>query len=200
MGPIESLTRWVRRVGRGGWDAVWLMGWGYVARHQAHSAIFFGEVSERFPLSLDQHAFLQMEMSRAKACLVALLHTKCDYWLRLPWVIAGAALVDESAARTCGHNALAAFQRDPRPPPIQDALTWRLLKDGAPFRRGLELFLSGTPEINAAKSSFASWLCLGSHLLSKQPSKQNTHGLHVHFWRGRRLVQYESVFQIDCPF
>lgn len=46
-------------------------------------------------------------------------------------------------SRRCVPKILTMFDRDPRPPPVHSAYTWRLLRPGSVFRKELELFGQG---------------------------------------------------------
>ena len=78
-------------------------------------------------LTHDQLELLRSEMLRAKAIQVSLLQAKCDYLKRLPWLLMGLAVRDESRARNIAQRCIEAFEKEPSPPPVQHRLTWQLL-------------------------------------------------------------------------
>ena len=85
---------------------------------------------------------LVAEFERAKIMLTGMLKTKLDFWKRLPWLLCGVAVADESRAREVAAEALQKFSQDPR----QEAhhrLTWELMRPGAEFRHQLQLFVDG---------------------------------------------------------
>ena len=67
----------------------------------------------------------------------------------LPHILLGLGVLSEDRARAIGIRALELFNRDPRPPPVHDELTWELMAPAAPFRIELELFIGGVSR----------WLC-----------------------------------------
>lgn len=97
------------------------------------------------PLVGDELEELTQEIRRARSCIVTTLRVKMDYWSRLPWLMATLALVDEGKAREFAVQILAAFDLDPRPPPVQALKTWQLLREGRWFRAELILFINGKP-------------------------------------------------------
>jgi hypothetical protein len=101
--------------------------------------------TEMHPLTAEQLEYLKSEMTRAKTTMATLLHTKCDYWNRLPWMMAALAHHCEEVARACGRRSLAAFEWDPRAPPVHHQKTWELLRPESLFRVELESFIAGTP-------------------------------------------------------
>lgn len=67
---------------------------------------------------------------------------KCDYWLRLPWLLCGLAEADEAKARQIGARAVDAFERDPREE-AHHRVTWALMRPGSDFRASLDYFVDG---------------------------------------------------------
>ena len=84
-----------------------------------------------------------------KGAQSALLQLKTDPWLRLPWCLAVLADADEEFARSHCPRIWESFNKDPRPPPVHDEVTWFYLGPGSDFRIGFLLFKDGT----------ARWLC-----------------------------------------
>ena len=107
-----------------------------------------GPSAEFFRLTDEQRCTLQGDLERARLVFETEMLTKLDYWQRLPWLLCGLAHESEQTAREIGAKALAQFQQDPRQV-AHHRKTWRLLQEGAEFREGLELFVSGHPR----------WLC-----------------------------------------
>jgi hypothetical protein len=106
--------------------------------------LLIGASAELHPLNKDEMEILEADMQLAKAGLETELRMKCDYWLRLPWVLCGLAYEDEEQSRALGARALAAFDQDPRQS-AHHPKTWRLLHAGSAFRNGLEYFIQGKP-------------------------------------------------------
>lgn len=66
-------------------------------------------------------------------------------WQRLPAYLCILAHEDESIARGAVPRIMILFNKDPRPPPITDEYTWKLLQPGAQFRLEMLSFGNGTP-------------------------------------------------------
>lgn len=80
----------------------------------ASAVVLFGEGASLHPLAEDELRVLQTDLETAKRVLECELRTKCDFWLRLPWLMCGLALPDEDKARSIARRVLESFERDPR--------------------------------------------------------------------------------------
>ena len=85
--------------------------------------LMFSDTARYHPLSAEGSVFFKLELQRGFTVLESLMHVKGDYWQRLPYLLAVLALVDEEEARSWVPSIIAAFQKDPRPPPVHDFKT-----------------------------------------------------------------------------
>lgn len=112
---------------------------------QTEHDLLRGVSAELHPLTEEDIEDFKQEINRAKATTLTLLQMKQDYMFRLPNILIGLAVLDEDRAREIGRIAVNQFERDPRPPPVHDEITWELMNPQAVFRQQLNRFLDGEP-------------------------------------------------------
>jgi hypothetical protein len=110
---------------------------------QTEHDLLRGSSAELHPLTEEDIEDFKQEISRAKATSFTLFQAKQDYMFRLPNLLIGLAVLDEDRARAIGQRAVDQFERDPRPPPVHDEITWELMQPQAVFRQQLNRFLDG---------------------------------------------------------
>ena len=124
-------------------DDVFAMCWKSLEEH-----VLVGPSSGWYPLGRDDMLVLQADMERARGLLDLELRTKFHYWKCLPWKLCGLAHRSEAVARRLAVHALAMFLECPQQQ-AHHRVTWSLLRDGAPFRAGMDEFIAGKSR----------WLC-----------------------------------------
>ena len=78
--------------------------------------------------------------------MLLLLQLKTAYFSKLPTLLCSLAHVDEEIAREGAAKVVEAWNADPREE-AHHRVTRRLMKLGSGFRKGLDLFIAGTPRI-----------------------------------------------------
>ena len=104
-----------------------------------------GPIAMVHPLPSHQLELLRKDLVKATTAISTWTQSRCDYWIRLPWALAGLASPYEDKARELACRLCESFDRDPRGPPVHHHQTWSLMKADAPFRQDLNRFVSGVP-------------------------------------------------------
>ena len=97
-----------------------------------------------YALSPAESEQLVSDLATLKGRLTVALQSKLDYLRRLPWLIAGVAVLDENRAREVACRAVAAYDREPEQA-LHHRRTVQLMQRESPFRRALDLFIAGHP-------------------------------------------------------
>jgi hypothetical protein len=104
--------------------------------------VLFGFIADLHPLTESERIRFQSDITKAKVTIETVLTVKLQYYGRLPWLLCGLALADESRARAIGVKAISQFEQDPREA-VHHRKTWALMQPQSQFRAQLQSFVQG---------------------------------------------------------
>eukprot|EP00971_Amphidinium_carterae_P341654 6480569-Amphidinium_carterae.3 len=96
-----------------------------------------------FRLGAEDMFVLESDLTLCKARMTLSLQTKLNYCEKLPWLIAGCSLCDESAARAIASKVIEQYECNPAAA-LQHRRTRALMRHDSDFRVNLDLFVTGT--------------------------------------------------------
>ena len=107
--------------------------------------VMAGDVAILHPLAPEDLELLENDMLSATTAISTWAQSRCDFWIRLPWALAGLASPHEEQARALCVRLCRTFDLDPRPPPVHHVRTWTYMRSESPFRQDLNRFCAGVP-------------------------------------------------------
>ena len=136
-------------------------------------------------MTMEEWGRLTANLHSAQAHMSSILRMKTSYWQKLPWLLCGLAIGEDSMSRKIGQRCLDQFDQDPR----QEAhhrLTWSLLNPDSWFRAELLLYVLGASLLSMS-AAFRTEVAKRRFVFVSETSVESKHA-HVAIAKGRHAI------------